>query len=105
MSEPNWKAMGDPLNDRLPPKPRSEVSFRHAHRTAQTRRELPAEAESLLARRRRKDLARIHRPAMDDEGTCTWCGVPDMHCQCPDVDTNEGSWRADDVADSYEDEA
>lgn len=43
--------------------------------------------------------------AIDDEGTCTWCGVPDMHCQCPDVDTNERSWRADDVADSYEDEA
>lgn len=28
-----------------------------------------------------------------------------IDCQCPDVDTNEGSWRADDVADSYEDEA
>jgi len=38
MSEPNWRELGDPWADRLPPEPRSEVSFRHAHRLAQTRR-------------------------------------------------------------------
>lgn len=72
-----------------------------------------AATESLLNSRRRKDLARIHRPAIDDEGTCTICGVPDVHCQCPDVDVEpqgidpfytaspEREWQEDDVAPSY----
>ena len=59
MTEPDFKRMGDPLNDRLPP-------------------------ENLLNRRRRKDLARIVGPrTLDDENVCTRCGVPDVHCQCP----------------------
>ena len=59
MTEPNWRELGDPLDDRLPP-------------------------ENLLDRRRRKDLARIVGPrTLDDENVCTRCGVPDIHCQCP----------------------
>jgi hypothetical protein len=79
-----------------------------------------APTESLLTKRRRKDLARIHRPALDEEGVCTVCGVPDVHCQCPDIDATPASdtscikaldpfyanapereWQADDVAPSY----
>jgi hypothetical protein len=45
MSEPNWRELGDPWADRLPPPPRSEVSFRHAHRLAQTRRMSPVDPQ------------------------------------------------------------
>jgi|GEM_PF-4758474 len=84
-----------------------------------------AATESLLNRRRRKDLVRIHRPAIDDEGTCTICGVPDVHCQCPDsfdaepsndtspikaldpfyANSPERQWREDDAAPSYSETA
>jgi hypothetical protein len=26
---------------------------------------------------------------LDDEGVCTRCGSPDVHCFCPDLTTNE----------------
>jgi len=61
MSEPDFRKMGDPMNDRLPPN------------------------DNLLNRRRRKDLARIVGPrTLDGENVCTRCGVPDVHCQCDD---------------------
>lgn len=67
MTAPDFRSMGDPLNDRLPPARRSGNRADAADQVLQA--ELAA--ESLLARRRRKDLARIHRPAIDEEGTCT----------------------------------
>ena len=39
--------------------------------------------QSLLARRRIKDLARI-------EKVCVWCGAPDTHCQCKCNCTEDG---------------
>ena len=82
------------------------MSFRDEARVAASARIRAAITnDSLLNRRRRKDLARIVGPrTLDAENICTRCGVPDVHCQCPDVDTNEGLWQADDVADSYEEE-
>lgn len=77
MSEPDFRKMGDPMNDRLPPN------------------------DNLLNRRRRKDLARIVGPrTLDGENVCTRCGVPDVHCQCDDridydAQFDEGTARDD----------
>lgn len=78
MSEPDFRKMGDPMNDRLPPN------------------------DNLLnRRRRRKDLARIVGPrTLDGENVCTRCGVPDVHCQCDDridydAQFDEGTARDD----------
>lgn len=72
MTAPDFKAMGDPLNDRLPPR-RSGNRADAADQVIQ----------SLLTKRRLKDLARIER-------TCVHCGVPTIHCQCLCNCTEEG---------------
>lgn len=43
---------------------------------------------SLLDRRRAKDIGLMksaQRRTLDDEGICTRCGAPDVHCMCGDV--------------------
>jgi len=76
MSEPNWRELGDPWADRLPPPPRSEVSFRHAHRLAQTRRMSPVDPQ--------QDDMRCtcgHREEDHAGGNCLQGGLLDA-CDC-----------------------
>ena len=53
---------------------------------------------SLLNRRRAKDIGLMksaQRRTLDDEGICTRCGAPDVHCMCGDVDAQiDGSGTA-----------
>lgn len=84
MSEPNWRELGDPWADRLPPEPRSEVSFRHAHRLAQTRRMSPADPVIAWI----GDVAVIHGER-DDSEMCL-CGAPD-YLTCPDWIAGNGT--------------
>ena len=53
---------------------------------------------SLLDRRRAKDIGLMksaQRRTLDDEGICTRCGAPDVHCMCGDVDAQiDGSGGA-----------
>ena len=42
--------------------------------------------DNLLNRRIKKAISMMRLPrTLDDDGICTRCGVPDVHCQCEDL--------------------